>query len=138
MTSVPASGVTPSSWSASCPSRAVIDVPGRRWVLPLMPLLRGGPRRNGKLLRSAEGVSPKMRTQTLRDLESHGLVVRRVYYDVPPRVEYPLTPLGHSLANTIFVLDQGTMRRYHEMAGLRRPTRRGSRCGVRRTGVGSP
>ena len=102
-------------WSDSCPSRDVIGLLASKWVLLLIPLLRRGPRRNGDLMRGIAGVSQKMLTQTLRDLERHGLVARRDYLEVPPRVEYALTPLGDSLAKTIASLDDWVIRHYYDM-----------------------
>ena len=106
-------------WSDSCPSRDVIGLLASKWVLLLIPLLRRGPRRNGDLMRGIAGVSQKMLTQTLRDLERHGLVARRDYLEVPPRVEYALTSLGDSLAKTITSLDDWVIRHYYDMAKAR-------------------
>ncbi len=106
-------------WSDTCPSRDVIGLLASKWVLLLIPLLRRGPRRNGDLMRGVAGVSQKMLTQTLRDLERHGLVARRDYLEVPPRVEYALTPLGDSLAKTITSLDDWVIRHYYDMAKTR-------------------
>jgi len=106
-------------WSDSCSSRDVIGLLASKWVLLLIPLLRRGPRRNGDLMRGIAGVSQKMLTQTLRDLERHGLVARRDYLEVPPRVEYALTPLGDSLAKTIASLDDWVIRHYYDMAKTR-------------------
>ena len=94
----------------------MINVLASKWVMLLIPLLRRGPQRNGALMRAIGGVSQKMLTQTLRDLETHGLVARRDYAEVPPRVEYALTPLGESLAKTIAALDDWVVRNYHDMA----------------------
>ncbi len=102
-------------WSDTCPSRDVIGLLASKWVALVIPLLRRGPRRNGELMRAIAGVSQKMLTQTLRDLERHGLVARRDYAQVPPRVEYTLTPLGDSLAKTIAALDDWVVRHYHDM-----------------------
>ena len=115
-------------WSDSCPSRDVLGLLASKWVALLIPLLRKGPRRNGELMRSIAGVSQKMLTQTLRDLERHGLVARRDYAEVPPRVEYTLTPLGDSLAKTITALDDWVVRHYHDMVETTGPgARRGTR-----------
>ena len=54
-------------------------------------------------------------TQTLRELEGHGLIARRDFGEVPPRVEYALTPLGDSLAKTITALDDWVIRHYYDM-----------------------
>ena len=115
-------------WSDTCPSRDVIGLLASKWVLLLIPLLRRGPQRNGELMRGIAGVSQKMLTQTLRDLERHGLVARRDYAEVPPRVEYTLTPLGDSLAKTITALDDWVVRHYHDMVETTGPgARRGTR-----------
>jgi len=103
-------------WSDTCPSRDVIGLLASKWVLLLIPLLRRGPRRNGDLMRSIAGVSQKMLTQTLRDLERYGLIARRDYGEVPPRVEYALTPLGDSLAKTITAFDDWVVSHYYDMA----------------------
>jgi DNA-binding HxlR family transcriptional regulator len=79
----------------------------------LIPLLREGPQRNGQLIRRIGGISQKMLTQSLRALERRRLVIRRVHKDVPPHVEYELSPLGHSLAEAISVLDEWVVRNYH-------------------------
>lgn len=113
----------PNPWSAACPSRAVIDLLASKWVLLLLPLLRAGPQRNGDLQRGAEGISQKMLTQTLRDLERHGLITRHDHHEVPPRVEYSLTRLGSSLAKAIVVLDDWVIRHYDEIAQATRRSR---------------
>ncbi|WP_078600508.1 winged helix-turn-helix transcriptional regulator [Streptomyces violens] len=79
-----------------CPGRAVFELLANKWTGLAITALEDGPRRFGELRRKLEGVSPKVLTQTLRRLEDHGLVLRTVYAEVPPRVEYELTPLGRS------------------------------------------
>lgn len=85
-------------YSAVCPSRRVMAVLAEKWTLLVVSRLAEGPMRTAQIRRSVEGVSEKMLIQTLRKLESFGLVSRRSYPEVPPRVEYRLTPLGRSLA----------------------------------------
>jgi DNA-binding HxlR family transcriptional regulator len=87
--------------AAACPTRQVINRIGDRWSLLVLSALGGGTLRFQELRRVVEGVSQKMLTQTLRVLERDGLVRRDVYASVPPRVEYALTPLGQSLADSI-------------------------------------
>ncbi|WP_367129512.1 MULTISPECIES: winged helix-turn-helix transcriptional regulator [Streptomyces] len=79
-----------------CPSRTVVEVLANKWVLYVLGSLReqAGPMRFNQLGRALPGVTQKMLTQTLRTLERDGLVSRKVYPTVPPRVEYGLTPLG--------------------------------------------
>lgn len=102
-------------WRASCPSRAIINILASKWVLLLLPILRGGPQRNRDLMRALEGVSQKMLTQTLRDLEHYGIVTRHDYAEVPPRVEYSLTRIGESLAEVVESLDDWVIKHYRSM-----------------------
>ena len=87
----------PSVLDGSCGSRAVLDRIADKWTALVIRVLAGGTKRHGELQREIPGVSQKMLTQTLRSLESDGLVARKVHPVVPPRVEYSLTPLGRSL-----------------------------------------
>ncbi len=111
-------------WSAGCPSRQVLGLLADKWVLLIVPLLQEGPRRNGDLMRAAGGISQKMLTQTLRELEKHGLLTRRDYREVPPRVEYSLTPLGASLSRTLEALDNWVVANFTEVDAARRKYRR--------------
>jgi len=78
-------------------TREVLDLITDKWVINLIYALSEGTRRFGQLEREVGGISQKMLTQTLRGLERDGLIERRVYPVVPPRVEYRLTLLGESL-----------------------------------------
>lgn len=70
-----------------------------KWTLLLIEVLEdAGARRFSELGRAVPGISQKMLTQTLRSMEREGLVIRTIYPEVPPRVEYRLTGLGHELA----------------------------------------
>lgn len=80
-----------------CASREVLDRIADKWTALIIRVLAKGTRRHNELQREISGVSQKMLTQTLRSLERDGLVARKVYPVVPPRVEYTLTPLGQSL-----------------------------------------
>lgn len=93
-------------WNAACPSREVLAIIGDKWALLLMPVLAEGAKRNGELMRRLGGISQKMLTQTLRDLERNGIVRRHDFREIPPRVEYCLTPLGVSLGQVVVSLDQ--------------------------------
>lgn len=94
-----------SVYAEACPSRAILELIADKWTLLILPALKRGPVRNGDLMRLIGGVSQKMLTQTLRELERNGLVVRHDFQEVPPRVEYALTDLGRSLADTVRKLD---------------------------------
>jgi DNA-binding HxlR family transcriptional regulator len=89
---------TPNVYSSACPSRRVLAVLAEKWTLLIVAQLAQGPMRTAEIRRKVDGVSEKMLIQTLRKLESYALVSRRSYPEVPPRVEYRLTPLGRSLA----------------------------------------
>ena len=88
-------------FNPNCPSQDILALIGSKWSMLLMCILRDGAMRPGELARRAGGISQKMLTQTLRELERHGIVARRDYGAVPPRVEYSLTPLGDSLAGLV-------------------------------------
>lgn len=82
----------------ACPVQTCIQLVGSKWKLLIMrDLLLNGSMRFKELQRSIGDVSQKVLTSNLREMESDGLVVRRVYPEVPPRVEYSLTGIGESL-----------------------------------------
>lgn len=83
--------------SRLCPIRDVLDRLSDRWSLLVIHELEGGTLRFTELKNRIGDVSQRMLAQTLRRLEQDGLVSREVFPTVPPRVEYTLTPLGHSL-----------------------------------------
>ncbi len=85
-------------YSANCPTRLVLDRVADKWSVLVLGLLGDGPVRFNGLRRRIEGISQKMLTQTLKNLEADGLVTRTVFPTVPVTVEYALTPLGESLA----------------------------------------
>lgn len=87
----------PMEGRSECPLRDILDRVGDKWSVLVVILLRDGKMRFSRLRRSVEGISQRMLTQTLRQLERDGLVKRTVYPTVPMRVEYALTPLGCTL-----------------------------------------
>jgi DNA-binding HxlR family transcriptional regulator len=89
---------------ADCPTRQVIDRIGDRWTVLIVGALAGGPLRFSELSRTVLGISQKMLTQTLRGLERDGLVTRTLYPQIPPRVEYELTPTGNTLIELLGAL----------------------------------
>lgn len=90
-------GVSADVYDARCPSRQVLDRIGDKWTTLLTGALSHGTRRFSELARDVPGISQKMLTSTLRSLERDGMVERRLYPSVPPKVEYTLTPLGEGL-----------------------------------------
>lgn len=91
-------------YDSSCPARRILDVLADKWATLIISLLEDQPLRFAVLQRRIGGISQKMLTQTLRKLERDGLVQRTVYAEVPPRVEYALTPLGQTLCGPFNVL----------------------------------
>lgn len=84
--------------TVQCPVTTALSIIGGKWkVIILWNLKEGGVKRFGELQRMVRGISQKMLTQELRDLEEAGLVARKVYPVVPPKVEYSLTAIGWSL-----------------------------------------
>lgn len=92
-------------FNTDCPSRDVLELVGSKWSMLLLCTLKNGPVRTGDLRRSVSGISQKMLTQTLRDLERNGIIDRIDYAEVPPRVEYKLTKVGHSLSRLMKQLE---------------------------------
>ncbi|MGX9899272.1 winged helix-turn-helix transcriptional regulator [Arthrobacter sp. SA17] len=80
-----------------CPSRVVFQRVGDKWASLVIQVLANGPVRFSELRKMVHVVTPKVLTQTLRSLERDGLITRKVYAQVPPRVDYTLTALGRSL-----------------------------------------
>jgi DNA-binding HxlR family transcriptional regulator len=95
---------TTSRWNmmdAACPTRQVLDRIADKWTMLVIVALEHGTLRFSELRRSIDGITQKMLTQTLRGLERDGMVEREVIATVPVTVRYTLTPLGHSLAETV-------------------------------------
>jgi len=84
-------------YNEHCPTRIILDRIADKWTVLIVGALEDKTKRFGELRREVGGISQKMLTQTLRGLERDGLVTRTVYASVPPKVEYSLTGLGHTL-----------------------------------------
>ena len=94
----------PDVFSAECLSRRALDLIADKWSVLVLGALMERTHRHSELRRRVGGISQKMLTQTLRNLEANGLVRRALYAEVPPRVEYSLTPLGETLRLPISAL----------------------------------
>lgn len=97
------------SGDPECPVLATARIVSGKWTLILLRDLAAGRRRFGELQRSMVGISPRTLSQRLRALEEQGIVTRTSYAEMPPRVEYHLTPRGQALTP---IIDE--MRRYGE------------------------
>lgn len=87
-----------------CPVRHVLNIIGDKWTLPVLYVLSSGTKRYSELQREIPGISKKMLTQTLRQLESDNILKRKVYPVVPPKTEYDLTSFGTKLIEPITAL----------------------------------
>lgn len=91
------SDITTKAPLPACPVETTLTLIGSKWKVLILRDLMPGTKRFGELKKSIGSVSQKVLTAQLRDMEQSGLVHRRVYAEVPPRVEYSLTALGKSL-----------------------------------------
>lgn len=74
---------------------------GDKWTIQVVVALRSGAQRFNAIKRRVDGISQQMLTRTLKTLERDGMIVRTVRHTTPPQVEYALTPLGHSLSESV-------------------------------------
>ena len=110
----------PDPYNVDCPSQGILSLIGSKWSMLILCALRAGPKRTGELKRRLQGVSAKMLTQTLRELERHGIVEREDFGEVPPRVEYRLSNLGRSLASLVIEIENWVTTNYSRMTGSAR------------------
>src|SRR5437764_15222663 len=96
--------------TTDCPAEVTLMVIGGRWKVVILFHLFRGVKRFSELLRGLPGISQKMLTQQLREMERDGIVQRTVYPQVPPKVEYRLTPLGETLKPVITAMCQWGLR----------------------------
>jgi DNA-binding HxlR family transcriptional regulator len=116
-------GWIPDPLNAECPSRAVINLIGDKWAILVLAAINDGAHRNGTLLRRIGGISQKALTRTLRDLETHGLVLRTDHFEIPPRVDYVLTPTGESLRPILQALCAWAIEHMYDVANAMVPVR---------------
>ena len=118
------SSVEPNVLSQNCESRQALDRIADKWTCLIVYALLDGPRRHGELKRTIEGISQKMLTQTLRSMETDGLVKRTVVDVIPPHVEYGLTPLGQTLSDPLVAICQWAMDHLPELQTARQANTR--------------
>lgn len=106
--------------SADCPSREVLKHMTSRWGVLVLVILLGGMHRFSELRRKIGGVSEKMLSQTLQELEADGLVNRKSLPVVPPHVEYRLTPLGREAAEHLEVMVNWIEEKIPQIMAVRR------------------
>jgi len=103
-----------------CPVRDIMDRFGDKWsLLAILNLGYSGKVRFNELKGKIDGISQRMLTVTLRSLERDGLITRKIYAEVPPRVEYELTSLGQSLLQKIWELAQWASGSMEEIVSAR-------------------
>jgi DNA-binding HxlR family transcriptional regulator len=106
-----------------CPLARLIDVIGGRWKVLSLWWLRDGAKRFTELRRHMPGVTQKMLTQQLRQLEADGLVKRKIFAQVPPKVEYSLTAAGEELRDLLYTLNDWSQAHLSALGGSRPPNK---------------
>lgn len=81
----------------ACPVATTVNLIGNKWKLLILRDILTGPKRFGELQRSLDGISQKVLTDNLRSMESDGILIRKVFPEVPPHVEYSLSELGNTI-----------------------------------------
>jgi DNA-binding HxlR family transcriptional regulator len=90
----------------TCEVETTLRVIGGRWKVLIIRELMVGVKRFGELQRALDGITQKMLTQQLREMEEDGIISRKVYPQIPPKVEYSLTPLGESLQPILYAMHE--------------------------------
>ena len=90
----------------ACPVETTLMLIGDKWKVLILRDLRNGTKRFGELKKSVTGISQKVLTANLRNMEENGLLTREVFPEVPPRVEYTLTELGHIMEPILDAMDK--------------------------------
>ena len=93
----------------ACPVATTVSLIGSKWKLLILRNLRQRPWRFNELKKNLEGISQKVLTDSLRSMEKDGIIVRTVYPEIPPKVEYALSELGKSMDPIIVAMEQWGM-----------------------------
>jgi DNA-binding HxlR family transcriptional regulator len=97
----------------TCEVETTLKVIGGRWKVLIIRALMSGVQRFGELQRALPGITQKMLTQQLRELEEDGIIHRQVYAQIPPKVEYSLTPLGESLQPILYAMHEWAVKHFY-------------------------
>jgi DNA-binding HxlR family transcriptional regulator len=106
-----------SGGSPRAKTQAALNLLESKWSVAVIILLASGMHRHARLVDNIPGLSKKVLTSTLRRLESNGIVARRVYAEIPVRVEYSLTPLGWQLTEPLMALYEWAVAHEEELSG---------------------
>ncbi|MBW4562125.1 MAG: helix-turn-helix transcriptional regulator [Mojavia pulchra JT2-VF2] len=99
----------------TCAVETTLDVIGGRWKVLIIRELMAGVKRFGELQRALPGITQKMLTQQLREMEEDGIIHREVYPQIPPKVEYSLTPLGESLQPILNAMHEWAVQNFSQI-----------------------
>jgi DNA-binding HxlR family transcriptional regulator len=106
--------------TVNCPVETTLAIIGGLWKVLILRELLGGTKRFNQLQRALGGVTHRTLTQQLRELEAHRVIRRKVYRQVPPKVEYSLTPLGETLKPVLDAMHQWGEQYDHGLMGKKR------------------
>ncbi|BAY77966.1 HxlR family transcriptional regulator [Nostoc sp. DSM 114161] len=96
----------------TCEVETTLKVIGGRWKVLIIRELMTGVKRFGQLQRTLPGITQKMLTQQLREMEEDGIIHREVYPQIPPKVEYSLTPLGETLQPILYAMHEWAVQHF--------------------------
>ncbi|MEM9371588.1 MAG: helix-turn-helix domain-containing protein [Pseudomonadota bacterium] len=105
----------PSVFDADCSARDALELIASKWSILILSALDQRQMRNNELMRRIDGISQKMLTQTLRELERNGLVIREDLQTIPPHVTYRLSAVGKSLSRALIPLDRWAEQNFSEL-----------------------
>lgn len=99
----------------TCEVEITLEIIGGRWKVLIIRELMSGVKRFGELQRALPGITQKMLTQQLREMEDDGIIHREVYPQIPPKVEYSLTPLGQSLQPILNAMHEWAVKHFSQI-----------------------
>jgi DNA-binding HxlR family transcriptional regulator len=105
----------------TCEVETTLKVIGGRWKVLIIRELMDGVKRFGELQRALDGITQKMLTQQLREMEEDRIIQRKVYPEIPPKVEYSLTPLGESLQPILYAMHEWGIKHLSQISQTNRP-----------------